>query len=135
MAAVPKKFSFYLDSQKAWEYIETGKNLDDLYPDSFNVEKREIKYNSAIQELLVEKEQYVLLDGDWEDYAITSLGRVINCKHKSIIQVYVAREEISVPVRGKKLHLSIEMNINGWKYNQKEVLQNYKKNNWPTRLK
>jgi len=95
-----KMFYTYLDGDKMWELIEQkvmghDVNFDKLYPEHFITEVTSIKNEENIQSMLLPDEQYYLFDGDCDNYAITSLGRIFNAKYGTQSKVYIAKDRIS----------------------------------------
>ena len=116
-----QKFYVYLDAEKYWEYLENGKDIDELYPESFKTDIVNIGYNEFMKTQLHPGEEYVLLDDKQHDYAITSFGRTFNCHSKNQVWTYVGKENASVIVRNKKIQLNDFFKQQGWKFDIKMV--------------
>jgi hypothetical protein len=121
-----KSFVIYLDAQKVWEYIEMGKDIDELYPDEFKTETvLEQNYKKATQ-ILEDGEQFVFLDFTHGDYIITSYARVYNFKHNRFIGLQnnkKIKKELNVIIRDKKISLRELFEQQGWKFNYDELTQ------------
>jgi hypothetical protein len=127
------KFYVYLDSQKYWECLETGRSIDDLYPDHFKTEIVDIQYDNYLKSILLPGEEYVLLDDLSYDYAVTSFGRVINCHSKKTVSVYISGEDAKTSIRNQKMKLSELFKNNGWKFDVNIIKKHYVKNKWNSR--
>ena len=131
-----KLFYTYLDSERAWEVIEKrlmGYDidvLDELYPDHFDTDKNTIKYEKTIAKMLLKEEQYKLLKGKCDGYAVTSLGRVLNVKHPNQVIVYLSKERVVTSVRNIKIFLADEFAEMGWPFSVDNIKQQYDKNKW-----
>jgi hypothetical protein len=121
-----KSFVIYLDTEKVWEYIEMGKDIDELYPDEFKTETvLEQNYKKATQ-ILEDGEQFVFLDFTHGDYIITSYARVYNFKHNRFIGLQnnkKIKKELNVIIRDKKISLRELFEQQGWKFNYDELTQ------------
>ena len=130
-----KMFYAYLDGDKAWELIERkamGHNvdLDTLYPEHFITEVTSIKNEENIQSMLLPDEEYNLLSGDCDNYAITSFGRIFNAKYATQSKVYIAKDKITTNIRTTKIHFAAEFMKMGWPFNINEVKRRYDDNKW-----
>lgn len=123
-----KQFGIYLDSELVWDYIEMGKDIDELYPEYLKEE--------VIVEKRTELLQYVLLPGEQHgfflnsDYVITDLGRVYNCLHKRFIAPEIYKIEIYVNIRFTKHKFSKLFQDNGWHFDWQTIVDRYKQNKW-----
>jgi len=110
-----KAFSIYLDPDKAWEIIETGRNIDDLYPSHFKNEVTKATNEKILETILDEGEQYVLLEfTDW-DYAITSYARIYNCKNKRFINPMKTTDtNIFINIRQQSIDFKTIFQQQGW---------------------
>jgi hypothetical protein len=124
------KFYFYVDSQAAWECLENGKDITTIYPDYFKEEITDTKYHNHMKSVVTPDEKYVLLEDKMYDYALTSLGRVINCIHGTQCFVYFKKNNIVLNMRNSKLNLRQIFEEQGWEFNLQELLDNYKKYEW-----
>lgn len=130
-----KLFYVYLDSDRAWELIEQktmGYNvdIDILYPEHFNTDKNKAKYTKIMNKLVMEGEQYNLLSGICEGYAVTSFGRVINTKKVNQVKVYFKTNDVIAHIRSTKIYLSTEFANNGWSFNINTIKHIYNENKW-----
>lgn len=130
-----RQFQVYLDAEKAWEVIEYkamgyDRTVDELYPKEFITENNIQKYADILNKLLIDNEQYVLLDGMCEGYALTSFGRVINCKYGSIVIIYFSNQSLSVSIRGVKIDFAGQFMKMGWSYDIDTIKHIYNKNKW-----
>jgi hypothetical protein len=129
-------FHTYLDSDKAWDIIENkvlgyDVDIDDLYPESFIVETTSLQYGINVQLILLEGEEYVLLEGDCDNYCITSFGRVLNCKYLTQNTVYFGKNNrVTTQVRSTKILLGKEFSKQGWTFNSNNIQQIYDKYEW-----
>jgi len=129
-ANTSKKFQIYLNGDKFWELMENGKNLDELYPDHFKTEIVDIQYHNYMESILMPGEEYVLLPDDAYDYAMTSFGRIINCIFGTQVYIYISNQDAKVIARTYKGKMSKLFEQQGWKFDIKEIMNNYDKYNW-----
>ena len=130
-----KLFYTYLDSEKVWEMIEKktmGYNVndDDLYPEHFHTDKNEIKYSQVLDKIMLEGEEYKLLEGKCDGYAITSFARIINAKHINQTLVYISTRNIQSSIRNVKIHFATEFAKYGWSFNINNIKRIYDENKW-----
>jgi len=130
-----RQFKVYLDAEKAWEIIEYkamgyDRDIDELYPDEFITERNKQKYIDVINKLLIDNEEYTLLEDMCEGYALTSFGRVINCKYGSIVIIYFTNQALSVSIRGVKIDFAGQFMKMGWLYDIDKVKRIYNENKW-----
>jgi hypothetical protein len=133
MAYKPKnrsKFYFYVDPKAAWECIENGKDVSTLYPDYFNEEITGAKHSAHMESILMLNEQYMLLEGTMYDYALTSLGRVINCIYGTQCYVYFRKDNVMITMRDSRLGIKEAFEGQGWHFSVNELLDNYTKYKW-----
>ena len=128
-------FYCYLDSNKAWEVIETktmgyDRDVDELYPENFLTEKNMLNYDDKIKSLLFPDEQYHLFDSRCEDYALTSLGRVFNVKLMNQLSVYFQIESLVTLIRDTKFNIATEFTKHNWPFNIDNIKQLYNDNKW-----
>lgn len=133
-----KLFITYLDGEKAWEMIEKktmGYNvdMDDLYPEHFLTDKNAIKYEKVLNKMILEGEQYQLLESKCEGYAVTSFGRVINAKHINQVLVYISKRNVKTSVRNVKIDFATEFMKYGWSFNINDIKRAYDENKWKYR--
>jgi hypothetical protein len=119
-----------VDSQAAWECIESGKEVSTLYPEYFNEDLTNAKYNNHMESILMPNEQYVLLEDMMFDYALTSLGRVINCIYGTQCFVYFRKDNVMLTMRNSRLALKTVFDKQGWEFNVNNLLDNYTKYKW-----
>jgi len=124
-----KSFKICLDPQKVWEYIEMGKDIDDLYPDEFKTENVIIKNSKLAEEILLEGEQYTFVEHSHGDYIITSFARIYNFKHNRFVIPYTKSvkhtKDIYVTIRNEKLSLRELFKQQGWEFNVDELSKRY----------
>jgi len=130
-----KMFYTYLDGDKAWEMIERKAmghdvDLDKLYPDHFITEVTSVVNEEKIQSMLFPDEQYHMFDGDCDNYAITSLGRIFNAKYGTQNKVYIAKDRITTNIRTTKIYFAAEFMKMGWPFDIDEVKRTYDKYKW-----
>lgn len=130
-----KLFYTYLDSEKVWEMIEKKTmgydvNDDDLYPEHFHTDKNAIKYKQILDKIVLKGEQYALLEGKREGYAITSFARIINVKHINQTLIYISKHHIKTSVRNIKIDFATEFMKYGWSFNIDKIKRVYDENNW-----
>ena len=130
-----RQFQVYLDAEKAWELIEYkamgyDRDIDELYPEEFIIENNIQKYTDILNKILMPNEQYVFLDGLCEGYAITSFGRIINCRYGNIVTIYFTKNRLSVSIRGTKIDFAAEFAKHGWHYDMDKVKHIYNENKW-----
>jgi nitrogen fixation protein len=127
------KFQVYLDGDKFWELLENGKDTDDLYPDHFKTEIIDVQYSKYMESIIMPGEKYALLEGNGYDYAVTSLGRVVNCLYDTQVAVYITTIDAKIVVREEKLKMSKVFMDNGWDFNMDTIKKNYAKYKWKLR--
>jgi len=130
-----KQFCTYLDAEKAWEVIEYklmgyDRDIDELYPEHFLVEKQMIAQQELLSKLLMSGEQFKILENEYSGYALTSNGRVFNTKSGNQIVVYFKKDQIVVSIRSNRINLATEFMKYGWSFNIDEVKRLYEKNKW-----
>ena len=130
-----KLFYTYLDSEKAWEMIENkvlGNNvdMDELYPEHFHTDKNAIKYQKVSDKMMLEGEQYALLNDKCEGYALTSFARVLNVKHINQTLIYISKKGVKTSIRGIKMDFATEFMKYGWSFNIDKIKRVYDENNW-----
>jgi len=131
-----KQFIFYPDAEKAWELIEMGKDIDELYPDSYKTEKLEDNYYKQIIPALLEGEECKMLDGKLFGYAITSYARIINVAKNNIsILLYFGQNDVTSLVRTIKVSVRHEFSKNGWPFVYEDIKKMYKDNNWKIKIR
>lgn len=124
-------FYVYLDPNKVWEYIEMGKDVDELYPDHFKEEIYLKEQHNILKNILLPGEQYGYLDNEFvSDYVITSLGRIINSNRGKTVKLYYTKGTIYHSIRDMRVDTLEEMNKYGWISDTKTVKTNHKNNNW-----
>ena len=120
-----KQFKVCLDPQKVWEYIEMGKDIDDLYPEEFKTENVIIENTKRAEEILLEGEQYMFVEHSHGDYMITSFARIYNFKHNRFVTPYYKavtnKKDIYVTIRNEKLSLRELFKQQGWEFNVDEL--------------
>lgn len=129
-------FYVYLDSSKVWEYIEMGRNVDELYPPHFNTENLGLQYSSSLSEKMMEGEEFVLLEGWQFDYAVTSLGRAFNIKSQKQLRGYLKNttSDIVFTLRNKKIFIKDVFSEQNWIYDSKVIHNTYIQNKWEIQL-
>jgi len=128
-------FITYLDGDKAWDMIEKkvmgqDVDLDDLYPEHFISEVTSVQNEDKIQLMLLPGEQYHMLEGNCDNYCITSLGRMFNAKYGTQNKVYIAKDRISTNIRTTKIHFAAEFMKMGWPFNIDTIKHDYDNNKW-----
>jgi hypothetical protein len=122
----------YLDGETVWEYLETGKNIDELYPDEFREEIQTKKLLDVAKKFLMEGEQIYLfpLDGPARDYSVTSFGRGFNLRTEKQISSHYksSSDDIFFYIREKKYYARDIFKKQNWNYDVKEIFSYYKKN-------
>ena len=128
-----EKFHVYLDPEKVWEYIELGKNVDDLYPDHFKEEIYLKEQSDTINAILLPGEHWGYLSNEFiSDYVITSLGRIINSKRGKTVKLYYTKATIYHSVRDMRIDTLNEMTKHGWISDVETVKNNHRSNKWKT---
>ena len=130
-----KMFNTYLDGDRAWQLIEQkimghNVNLDDLYPEHFLTEITSVVNEEKIQSMLIPGEQYYMFEGDCDNYAITSLGRIFNAKYGVQNKVYFAQNRITTNIRTVKIYFVAEFMKQGWPFDIDTIKQLYDNNKW-----
>ncbi len=130
-----KQFRTYLDANKAWDIIEYkvmgyDRDIDELYPEHFLIEKQASKNKALIDSMLLPGEQYVELEGKYAGYALTSNGRMINLKSGNQTSAYFKKGHIVVPVRDIRMDLATEFMKYGWSFDKDEIKRLYDENKW-----
>lgn len=120
----------YLDGDTVWEYLETGKDIDKLYPDEFREEIQISKLEKEISNYKLENEEWYLfpVDGRYRDYAVTSFGRAFNLNMKRQLRAnwQIADEQIYFFIRESKCFLKPVFDKMGWTYDNKTIFDFYK---------
>jgi len=134
-----KLFVTYLDSDKVWELIEQKTmgydvDVDDLYPEHFKTDKTAIKYEKIISKIILEGEEYKLLEDICDGYAITSFARIINVKHIKQVLVYISKRAIKTSVRYVKIDFATEFAKYGWSFNINDIKSIYNENKWDYKI-
>ncbi len=130
-----KMFYTYLNGDRAWELIEQkamgyNVNFDSLYPEHFITEVTSLKHNENLESMLLPNEQYYLFEGDCDNYCITSLGRIMNAKYKTLNKVYFAKDRITTVVRKTKIYFATEFMKQGWSFDIDTIRRRYDDNKW-----
>lgn len=130
-----KLFYTYLDSEKAWEMIENkvmgnSVDMDELYPEHFHTDKNAIKYKQILDKMMMEGEQYQLLNSKCEGYAITSFARIINAKHINQTLVYISKKGVKTSIRGIRIDFATEFMKYGWQFIINDIKRIYDENKW-----
>jgi hypothetical protein len=116
------KFYVYLDIDQYTECIENNKSTDSLYPESWNVEATEIKFHEYMKSVLLEGEEYKLLNGKFYNYALTSFGRAFNVESGKSVRTYVLNTDMYIFVRNKRENLSDAFAKFGWHFDYNTIL-------------
>ena len=127
---IKTKFHFYVDCEDAWTCLENGKPIDSLYPDHFKSETRDSQYHDYMKTILLPGEEYVLLDGEFYDYALTSFGRVVNCIFGTQFGTYFKKNDVALFMRSGRIHLSKIFEEQGWKFDILELINNHHLYKW-----
>ena len=123
-----KQFGIYLDSDLVWDYIEMGKDVDDLYPEYLKEEVIVEKRTELLHMILLPEEQHsFFLNGD---YVITDLGRVYNCLHRRFLSPEIYKTDLYVNIRFHKHKFSKLFQDNGWNFDWQTIVDRYKTNKW-----
>lgn len=125
----------YLDSEKVWEYLETGKNVDDLYPEEYKTEIKQQEYIKKVQDILLPNEKihcYGVDNPKFSGYGITSFGRILNVKHsKQVCPSYsVWKPHFKWNIREISVFSDVEFNKLGWKHDIVDLVTYYEENKW-----
>jgi len=119
-----KAFSVYLDPQKVWECIETGRDVDELYPDDFKIEHIIEKNTKIAKQILDEGEEFIFLEHTDGDYAITSHARIYNFKHNRFVTLKIGtKQDMYASVRQTKFSVQAIFKQQGWKWDMDEFRQ------------
>lgn len=130
-----KLFYTYLDSDRAWELIEKKTmgydvDIDELYPEHFQTDKTALNYQKVLDKMMLEGEEYKLLDDKCDGYAITSYARIINAKHINQVIIYISRYNAKTSVRNVKIDFMTEFEKYDWPFNINNIKRTYDKNKW-----
>ena len=120
------KLSFYPDSDRAWEIIEMGGDIDSLYPETWDVRIPIPKSK------LLPGEQFEWLPQPLGDYGITSMGRVFSgaqLKPKQLVTVCMVNVWY-ITLRGKKVQILKELDDRGWSITHGDLRDIYMSNKW-----
>lgn len=131
MAYHSSAFFVYLDGEKYWEYLETGKDPDELYPEHFRVEVIIKQYSDYLDSVILPGEQYQLLEQTGYDYALTSYGRVFNCKKQVQIRTYFAKNDVVLFIRDVKVVAKRIFKNNNWPFDYDKIYNDFATNKWP----
>ena len=123
-----KQFGIYLDSDLVWDYIEMGKDIDELYPEYLKEEVVVEKRTELLHLILLPEEQYsFFLNGD---YVITDLGRIYNCLHRRFLSPETYKTDLYVNIRYRNHSFSKLFQDNGWHFDWQTIVDRYKTNKW-----
>jgi hypothetical protein len=127
--------TLYLDSEAVWEYIETGKDVDTLYPEEFDLDKNLQEYIKSAEEMLLPGELLYCYDGNtimFLNYGITSFGRMFNLKHKRPLIPYcsMGQSYFAYSIRNNIVKTNVEFNKLGWNHDVNEIIKHFDNNNW-----
>ena len=128
--------TLYLDSEAVWEYIETGKDVDTLYPEEFNLDKNLQEYIKSAEDIeLLPGETFHCYDGNdimFLNYGITSFGRMFNLKHKRPLIPYCSKVQsyFAYSLRNNIVKTNVEFKKLGWKHDLNEIIKHFDDNNW-----
>ena len=112
--------------KKVEHYLNNDLPLKELYTDIYTSD-----YNQSVVDKLIKKrERYVRLEGDLDHVVITSFGRLINTKRISQYSLRFTQNTIVAYVCDKKIDLPAIFEREGWEYDFKKILNNYRKYNW-----
>jgi hypothetical protein len=126
------KFHFIPDQELCWSLLEYNQDLSKLYPNHMCEGTDNPVYVKYIESVLYPGEQYTLLDNQLYDYAITSFGRIINCKTKNEVGGFYLAErtnDIRINLRQSQLLLSKVFAENNWKFEFKKLTKDIKQRN------
>jgi len=138
-----KLFYTYLDSDRAWELIEKKTmgydvDIDELYPEHFQTDKTALNYQKVLDKMMVEGEEYKLLDDKCDGYAITSFAGIINAKHINQTLIYISKHNVRSSIRTIKIDMATEFAKYNWPFNINNIKRIYDENKWeyktPTRI-
>ncbi len=125
------KFQHIPSQTKAWFLIENNLDLELLYPEHLRTKSDNPNYIKYVESILMDGEEYILMDDDLYDYAITSYGRVINChtKNQKVSTVMRSAKDngVRVDIRNKKLLLRPLFKKHNWDFNPDKILEQYEK--------
>lgn len=112
--------------KKVEHYLNNDLPLKELYTDVYTSD-----FNQKVVDSLIKKrERYVRLEGDLDHVVITSFGRLINTKRISQYSLRFTQNTIVAYVCDKKIDIPAIFEREGWEYNFKKILSNYRKYNW-----
>jgi len=103
-------------------------DVDDLYPEHFQTDKTALKYHQLMNKMVLEGEEYKLLEDMCDGYAITSFARIINVKHIKQVLVYISKRAIKTSVRYVKIDFATEFAKYGWSFNINDIKCIYNEN-------
>jgi len=124
------KFHYYNDPETVWDYIISDKDLYELVPNTFKHELTTTLYDGTMESVLVDQEQYVLLTGHFNDYAITSYGRAFNVVKNKQLKTWFERDNITIALRSVKHQFKDIFATNNWPFDKKHIRSLYKKYGW-----
>jgi hypothetical protein len=119
------KFYVYLDIDKYTECIENNKSIDSLYPESWNIETAEDKFHEYMKSVILEGEEYRLLNDKFYNYALTSFGRAFNVEAGKSVRTYVLNTDMYIFVRNKRENLSNAFARFGWHFDYNTILARF----------
>lgn len=126
------KFYFMPNQQQCWNLIENNQDIELLYPDHMREKLDNPAYIKYMKSVLLPGEKYALLDDILYDYAITSFGRLINCKTQnqmfSQIALATKTSDIRISIRNTKTYMSKIFADQGWEFNLNEILKQHTNN-------
>jgi hypothetical protein len=134
------KLKLHLHQPKKWQKHNwiTDNDIDDYERAIYNdldvtplLERDlpDIDY-SFLDNLMVEDEVYSQLEGKFDNYFITTYGRIINVKTKKTIKPTLYPNNISILLKLQLVSFKKEFIRLGWIYSQSFILEKYKEYKW-----
>jgi len=112
--------------EKVEHYLNNDLPVTDLYSDIYTTD-----FDQSVVDIMLKKgERYTRLKEDEDYVAITSFGRLINTKRITQYSLRFTQNTIVAYVASKKVDIPAIFKQEGWKYDFKKILNNYRKYNW-----
>ena len=111
------KKGFYFDTEDVWTALYNNQSIDTLYPDSWD-SKVELDEGT-----LKENEEYTRLEGNYENYVVTSLGRIfslIGTKQKQLTPT-IHTETVVFNISSKRFNIIETLDKYGWSKTPNEL--------------
>ena len=86
--------------------------------------------DSWIPEVMKDDETFDYLEGDKDNYVITTYGRIFNVTRKKSVMPSAVGTNIMATLKGQTVNYKKEFNRLGWIYSFTFIMDKYKEYNW-----